>query len=404
MTRPDLDSLKDEACRAVDRLRDDIVSISHHIWDNPELGLQEHRAAALLCERLEADGIEVRRGIAGLATAFRADFGRPGPIVSIMAEYDALPGVGHGCGHNIIAAGSLGAALALASLGARLPGSVRLLGTPAEESAVEGAGGKAPILRDGHLQGVDAAIMIHPGSRTRPATRPSLAARALKVEFFGKASHAASAPHLGINALDAVIQTFNAINALRQQVQADARIHGVITHGGETPNVIPAYAAARIRVRANQAAYLKDLYERVLACAEGAARATGARLEWSEDVYPYHNTVPNGPISLALEANLRHLGLSIDDLEEGAGTGSTDFGNVSHYLPAGFAYLAIAPAGTASHSVEMREAAGSPAGDAACLNGAKLLAMTALDLMADDDLLRRAREEFEHAERLAEPW
>jgi amidohydrolase len=404
MSRSDPKTLKDAVCRAVDALHERIIAVSHEIWEHPELGLQEHRAATLLCDALEEQGIEVRRGIAGLETAFRADFGGEGPVVSIMAEYDALPGVGHGCGHNIIAAGSLGAALALAALGPKLPGSIRFMGTPAEESAVEGAGGKAPILREGHVAGVDAAIMIHPGSRTRPATTPSLAARALKVEFFGKASHAASSPHLGINALDAVIQTFNAINALRQQVQPDARIHGVITHGGETPNVIPAYAAARIRVRANKAAYLKDLYERVLACAKGAAQATGARLEWKEDVYPYHNTIPNTAISDALAQNLQRLGLGIDELEPGAGTGSTDFGNVSHYVPASFAYLAVAPAGTPGHSTELCEAAGSAAGDAACINGAKLLAMTAIDVLTDAALLRRAREEFERAERLAEPW
>jgi amidohydrolase len=404
MSRSDRGALKDAACRAVDALHQRILGVSHEIWEHPELGLQEHRAAALLSDALEEQGIEVRRGIAALETAFRADFGGPGPVISIMAEYDALPGVGHGCGHNIIAAGSLGAALALAGLGPRLPGSIRFLGTPAEESAVEGAGAKAPILRDGHLQGVAAAIMIHPGSRTRPATKPSLAARALKVEFFGKASHAASSPHLGINALDAVIQTFNGINALRQQVQPDARIHGVITHGGETPNVIPAYAAARIRVRANKASYLKNLYERVLACAQGAAQATGARLEWREDVYPYHNTIPNTPISDVLAANLQRLGLEVDELDPEAGAGSTDFGNVSHYLPASFAYLAIAPPGTPGHSAELCEAAASPAGDAACINGAKLLAMTAIDLLADAALLQRAREEFDHAEKLSEPW
>jgi amidohydrolase len=261
-----------------------------------------------------------------------------------------------------------------------------------------------PILREGHLKDVDAAIMIHPGSRTMPATQPSLAARALRVEFHGKAAHAASAPHLGINALDAVIQTFNAMNALRQQVQTDARIHGVITNGGESPNVIPAFAAARIRVRAASATYLNELYGRVLACAEGAATATGARLEWREDVYPYHNTVPNAPIAKALATNLRALGRKVDEPEQGASSGSTDFGNVSQAVPACYAYLDIAPRGTPGHSVEMCAAAGSAAGDRACLDGAKLLAMTAIDLMTDANLLQAARSEFVKADRLPEPW
>ncbi len=398
----DADQLKAEARDSVDSLRDEILKVSRAIWADPELGLQEHKAVALLCAALEARGLTVERGIAGLETAFKAEFGPARPVICIMAEYDALPGVGHGCGHNVIAAGTLGAVLALAKLGERLPGRVRLLGTPAEESAVEGAGGKVPIIKDGHLKGVDAAIMIHPGSRTMAATVPSLAARALKVEFFGKAAHAASSPHLGINALDAVIQTFNGINALRQQVQPDARIHGVITHGGDAPNVIPAYASARIRVRAQKATYLKDVYERVLACAQGAAKATGARLQWQEDVYPYYNTVPNMAVSAALTANLRALGLAVDEPEAGAGSGSTDFGNVSHVVPASYAYLSIAPKGTPGHSDEMRKAAGSAAGMDACINGAKLLAMTTIDLLTDRELLKRARREFEKAERLDE--
>jgi amidohydrolase len=396
--------LKDEACARVDELRAEILAVSRSIWENPEPGLQERKASALLRETLRRHAVKSNGGIAGMETAFRADVGGGKPVICLMAEYDALPGVGHGCGHNIIAAGTLGATLALAGLGQRLPGSVRLLGTPAEESAVENAGGKAPILREGHLRDVDAAIMIHPGSRTMAAVQPSLAARALKVEFFGKAAHAASAPHLGINALDAVIQTFNSINALRQQVRADARIHGVITHGGESPNVIPAYASARIRVRARQAGYLGELYERVVACAEGAAKATGARLAWREDAYPYHNTVPNMAIAKALTDNLRHLKVRVDDPEPGAGAGSTDFGNVSHAVPACYAYLAIAPKGTPGHSTAMCEASISPAGLEACITGAKLLAMTAIDLICDGDLLKKARVEFGKADRLAEPW
>lgn len=401
----DTQQLKDDACSRVEALREELIAVSRTIWENPELGHQEHRASALLCETLAAHGIAPQRGIAGLATAFRADIneGKGRPRVAILAEYDALPGLGHGCGHNIIAASALGAALALASLGERLPGSIRLLGTPAEESAVENAGGKVPIIRDGHFADVDAAIMVHPGSRTRPATQPSLAARSLKLEFFGRAAHAAASPHLGINALDAVLLTFTAINALRQQVRSDARIHGIITHGGDAPNVIPAYTSARIRVRARDAVYLQQLFQRVLACAEGAAQATGARLEWREDVHPYHNTVPNRVIAGVLERNFAALGLRVDAVEEGAGSGSTDFGNVGHVVPACHASLAIVPPGTPGHSIEIREAAGSPVGMEAAINGAKLLAMSAIDLLSDPSLLQQAREEFERAERIKEP-
>ncbi|MGE3985678.1 MAG: M20 family metallopeptidase [Dehalococcoidia bacterium] len=399
-----IESLKDQACRSIDELAEKIVTVSKEIWENPELGLQEFKASALLCDVLDQSGLPVDRGIAGLPTAFRAEFEgtAPGPRVAILAEYDALPGMGHACGHNIIASSALGATLALNLLRDQLPGSVRLLGTPAEESAVEGAGGKVPILRGGHLGDVDAAIMVHPGARTTAARRPSLAARALKIEFFGKAAHAASSPHMGLNALDAVIQTFNSINALRQQVRPDARIHGVITHGGETPNIIPPYTAARIRVRARDAVYLQDLYARVLACAEGAALATGTRLEWTEDVHPYHNTVPNDVISGLIDDNLRSLGLQVDAIDPTDGTGSTDFGNVSQSVPSSFAYLGIVPKGTPGHSIEIREAAGSRVGSEAAINGAKLLAMTAIDLLLSPALVAEARSEFEGAEKLVE--
>lgn len=399
-----IQTLKEQACASIDQLSETIVSVSKEIWENPELGLQEHRASALLCDILSRSGLPPERGIAGLPTAFRTDIdgAAGGPRVAILAEYDALPGIGHACGHNIIASSALGATLALNLLRDQLPGSVRLLGTPAEESAVEGAGGKVPVLRSGHLDGVDAAIMVHPGARTTAARRPSLAARSLKIEFHGKAAHAASTPHLGINALDAVIMTFNAISALRQQVRPDARIHGVITHGGETPNVIPPYTSARIRVRARDAVYLQDLYQRVLACAEGAATATGCRLEWSEDVHPYHNTIPNDVISGLIDDNLRALGLQVDAIDPTEGTGSTDFGNVSQYVPSSFAYLGIVPKGTPGHSIEIREAAGSRIGAEAAVNGAKLLAMTAIDLLANPQLLEEARQEFEGAEKLTE--
>jgi amidohydrolase len=407
-----IEELKRRATQKVDELSEKLVSVSRTIWENPELGLQEHKASALLCDVLSEADLPPERGIAGLPTAFQSEFSgnAPGPRIAILAEYDALPGMGpggegpgHACGHNIIASSALGATLALSALRDELPGSVRLLGSPAEESAVEGAGGKVPILRNGYMDGVDAAIMIHPGARTAAARRPSLAARALKIEFHGRAAHAASTPHLGVNALDAVLTTFNAINALRQQVRSDARIHGVITHGGEAPNIIPAYTAARIRVRARDAGYLQELYNRVLACAEGAATATGCRLEWTEDVYPYHNTVPNDVISELLEDNLRSLGLPVDELNPNDGTGSTDFGNVSHIVPSSFAYLGIVPAGTPGHSIEIRDAAGSRTGTEAVVNGAKLLAMTAIDLLMDGKSLDRAKDEFSHAERVGEP-
>jgi amidohydrolase len=395
----DASGLKTRVTARVAELQDEIVRVCRSIWETPELGLQETHAATLLCDSLASAGVAPQRGVAGLPTAFRADLGSGDSRVAILAEYDALPGIGHGCGHNVIAASALGATLALHSLGEALPGAVRLLGCPAEESAVEDAGGKVPLLRDHHFDGVGAAIMIHPGNRTRAVLTPSLAARSLCVEFHGNAAHAASSPHRGVNALDAVLLTFTGINALRQQIRPDARIHGIVSHGGDTPNVIPAYAAARFRVRARDSLYLDDLYRRVLACAEGAATATGARLVSREDVYAYQNTLPNRTVAAVLDANLRELGLAVDG-PGGPPGGSTDFGNVSHQVPACHASVAIAPVGTPGHSTEMCEAAGSPAGMKAAVDGAKLLARTAIDLLADGQTLTRAREEFEAAERL----
>ncbi len=237
----ELSQLKAAAQREIDQLADLLIVTSDWMADNPEIGLQEYRASARLCDILGEFGADVERGIAGMPTAFAARLpgGTPGPQVAIVAEYDALPEVGHGCGHNIIATAALGASLALARIGKHLPGSVLLIGTPAEESTVPNAGGKIPILRHGYFQGMDAAIMIHPLAEDGVALESSLVAHGLDFSFHGHSAHAAANPHEGINALDAVIVMFSSIGLLRQQIRPDARIHGIITHGGTAPNVIP---------------------------------------------------------------------------------------------------------------------------------------------------------------------
>ncbi|MBX6342054.1 MAG: amidohydrolase, partial [Thermomicrobiaceae bacterium] len=314
--------------------------------------------------------------------------------------YDALPEVGHGCGHNIIATAAAGAGVALGALaGEGLPGSVVVMGCPAEESAVPGAGGKIPLLERGYFDDVDAAIMIHPLTENRIGTTSSLVAYGLEFEFFGKPAHAAAAPYEGINALDAVIQTFNGVSALRQHVRPDVRIHGVITHGGGAPNVIPPYAAARFRVRAARPADAWDAVRKVVRCAEAGALAAGARLEWREYVKPYLNMIPNRAIGEAFAANLRALGVTLSEGEERDGAGSTDFGNVSHKVPAVEAYLRICGPECGWHSKEVAAATVSPEGHRAIVVGAKGLAMTAIDLLTEPDLLARARDE--HAAALA---
>ncbi len=394
----DLSELKAAARREIDQLASLLVETSDWMADNPEIGLQEHQASARLTDILSEFGASVERGIAGMPTAFAARLpgGRPGPQVAIVAEYDALPEVGHGCGHNIIATAALGAGLALARLGAHLPGSVSVIGTPAEESTVPNAGGKIPILEHGYFDGMAAAIMIHPLNEDKIDAESSLVAHGLDFSFHGRPAHAAANPHEGVNALDAVIVMFSSIGLLRQQIRPDARIHGVITHGGTAPNVIPSYTACRFRVRAADPAYARDLVRRVVACAEAGAAASGARMEWHEYMPPYLNMVPNDSLGNAFKANLEALGRRMNDQKDRGGVGSTDFGNVSHRIPVSCAMLKICGPEAGWHTREVATATRTREGHAAIIDGAKGLAMTAIDILFDASL--RARAAREHAE------
>ncbi|GAB4447607.1 MAG: M20 family metallopeptidase [Chloroflexi bacterium OHK40] len=393
----DLAALKAAARREVAAVAATLTATSDWMADNPEIGLQEYLAAARLTELLEEFGARVERGIAGMPTAFLARLpgSTPGPRVAIVAEYDALPEVGHGCGHNIIATAAVGAGLALARLGAAagLPGEVIVVGTPAEESAVPNAGGKIPILTHGYFAGVDAAIMIHPSNEDVISLQSSLVAHGLDFTFHGRPAHAAANPHEGRNALDALIVMFGAVGLLRQQIRPDARIHGIITNGGAAPNVIPSLTAARFRVRAADAAYAAELVQRVVACAEAGAAATGTRLEWREYMPPYLNMLPSRSLGAALSANLAAVGRPMGTREGQDGAGSTDFGNVSHQVPAVCAMLKICGPEAGWHSHEVAAATRTPAGHAAIVDGAAGLALTALDLLVDAGLREAARAE-----------
>lgn len=397
----ELDELKAAVQREVDRVADLLISTSDWMYENPEIGLSEYQASARLADILSEFGATVERGIAGMPTAFSARLpgGREGPRVAIVAEYDALPEVGHGCGHNIIATAALGAGIALARLHEYLPGSVTVLGTPAEESAVPNAGGKIPILDHGYFDGMDAAIMIHPMTEDSIGTDTSLVAHGLDFTFTGKAAHAAANPHEGINALDALLVMFTSVGLLRQQVRPDARIHGIITHGGSAPNVIPSHTACRFRVRAADPAYARDLVQRVVACAEAGAKATGAQMEWREYMPPYLNMVPSQRLGAAFAKNLEALGRTLEEREEDRGAGSTDFGNVSHRVPAICAYLGICGPESGWHSKAVADATITERGHAAIRDGAKGIAMTALDVLFDEALRNAAH--AEHAAAMA---
>jgi amidohydrolase len=394
----DVSELKARAQREGDQIAGQLTACSDWMADNPELGLQEYQAAARLTEMLEEHGATVERGIAGLETAFRATLpgGNPeGPTIAIIAEYDALPGVGHGCGHNLIANAAIGAGIALARLGqqGQLPGRVVVLGTPAEESAVPNAGGKIPVLEHGYFDGVDAALMMHPMTEDVVALNSSMVAYGVDFEFHGRAAHAAANPHDGVNALDAVIQMFVNVGLLRQQVRSEARIHGIVMNGGGAPNVIPPYASCRFRIRSYDPVYAAELKLRVIACAEGAATATGTRLEWHDYIKPYLNQVPNAALAGVLRANMAAVGRPALEKSPREGGGSTDFGNVSHQIPAMCANFGICDEDAGWHSVAVAEATRTQRGHDALIAAAKTLALSALDLMGNPALVKQAQAE-----------
>lgn len=388
-----MSTLKDLVARAVDGMGDDLETLSHRIHQHPELGYQEVKAAAWLGEFLDTRGLAVERGVAGVETAFRATLGQGhGPAVAILCEYDALPGLGHGCGHNVIAAVGAGAGAALAAVRDRLPaGRVLVIGTPAEE----GGGGKIRLIQGGVFTGVDAAMMVHGWDAWIPH-QDLLGIARVGFEFTGKAAHASADPWEGVNALDAVIQTFNNISMLRQQVRPDARIHGIVTNGGAAPNIIPELAAATFFVRAARLPDLWELHRRVVACAEGAAQATGCRLKVIDGENAYEPMKRNDTLLDVYRANLRHLGVT-ESAEISDRLGSSDVGNVSQVIPTIQPLVKIAPDGTPIHSRAFEAAAAGPLARQGLLTAAKTLAMTALDLLAEPVLLERARREFEAA-------
>jgi len=382
-------ALKSEVISRVEQQGQELIKLSLNIHANPELGFEEKRASAWLTDYLDGNSFQVENGVGGLATAFKAVYGSNKPVIALFAEYDALPEIGHACGHNIIAASAVGAAVACKCIIDSCGGAVVVFGTPAEELF----GGKVPMLREGVFDGVDVAMIIHPGVRDA-ATAEALACIGLEIEFFGKAVHAAAYPERGINALEAMILSFNAVNSLRQHIKDRARIHGIITHGGEAANVVPAYSAAKFLVRAADDAYLGELKQKVLNCFEGAALATGARLNyrWSEIVYaPMKN---NLALAQLFAQNLESLGRKVELFEPHFGFGSTDMGNVSQVIPAIHPSVAIVSPDVLLHSEDFAVAAASELGHKGLLDAAKALAMTVVDLLSEPQALAGVKDAF----------
>jgi amidohydrolase len=372
-------AIKQRVLAEVDRRAELLVSVSREIHAHPELAFEEHAAHALLTDTLEREGLAVQRGAYGLPTAFDARAGHAGPTVAVLCEYDALPGLGHGCGHNIIAAAGLGAGLAVAGLADELGGRLAVLGTPAEE----GGGGKVFMIQRGAFAGIDAALMVHPaGAELR--TMQTLAIHQLVARYQGRAAHAAAAPWAGANALDAAVLGYVNVAALRQHIRPDERVHGIFTEGGDRPNVVPDHTATHWYVRSATRASLQDLKTRVLGCLQAGAAAAGCTMhhEWLEP--PYDEMADNTPLIDLYAANAGLLGRH--PAEPRAGTavaGSTDMGNVSHAVPAIHPMIKAAPDGVPIHTAEFATHAGSALGDQAVIDGAKILALTVVDLWLD---------------------
>jgi len=384
-----LHTLKERVKAEVDRLAPELLATSQFLHANPELAYEEFKAAERLAAALERHGFAVTRGVAGLPTAFTGRVGSGKPRITFLAEYDALPGLGHACGHNLIGTASLGAALAAKAILVPGGGEVLLVGCPAEEKG----GGKIPLVEAGVFAGTDAAMLVHPSNRTE-MVKLALGMREMVVEYFGKASHAAASPDLGVNALDAVVLAYAGISTLRQQVRSDARIHGIITHGGQAPNIIPDYAAARFYVRALDLGYLEALTPRVVRCFEAAAQATGCRVKMAFPSLTYHPYKPVYTLASLFQRNLESLGEAVDQGPVDKELGSTDVGNVSQAVPTIQPMLQISTREVTCHMTAFAEAAISERGQRGMLLAAKAMAMTAADLLAQPEHLAQVAAEF----------
>jgi amidohydrolase len=383
--------LKARAAAAVEASRDEILELSRAIHADPEPAFEEHRAAARVAAAIAGHGYAVEHPAGRLATAVRGrltgGLGPGGPRIGILAEYDALPGLGHGCGHNTMAASGVGAAIALAAVRESFAGEIVFLGTPAEERG----SGKQFMLDDGLFEGLDAALLFHPADRDMVEC-VLLASEDVDVTFVGRAAHAAGEPWEGKNALDALVLLFSGIGLWRQQLPQHARVHGIVLEGGTAANIIPDRATARFMIRSTDQAYFESMRERFRALVDGAAMMADVR---GELLFSGGSTTMKDSLTLAglWRANMAAKGLADEgvDLEH---IGSSDMGNVSQVLPTIHPSLAICDHGVTWHSLESLHAAATPRAEATTLVAAALVAETALDLLADPSLVALAWREF----------
>ncbi|HWR38134.1 MAG TPA: M20 family metallopeptidase [Patescibacteria group bacterium] len=374
--------LKKEVCKEINKIKPELLAISHYLCDNPELAFQEFKAVQALTDSLRKAGFVVETGVCGIETAFIGSCGQGGPTIAFVAEYDALPEIGHACGHNIIASAALGAAIGLRKgMGVLGCGTIKVIGTPAEENG----SGKIPMLEKGAFRGVDAAMLLHPNAASM-ADDISYATRRVEFTFRGKAAHAAVSPWEGTSALNGVVHMLHMVDSMRLHVKDFARIHGIITNGGVATNIIPETAQAVFSIRALAGDYLEELVAMVGRCAQGAALGTGTAVE-SRVLGPGCREVRNNKALVKLlELNFSQLGEPLAKRDFSQGIGATDMGNVTHEIPAVHANIGLGE-GLSLHTEEFAVQAASAAGDKAILTAAKVMAMTALDLLLNPDVL-----------------
>jgi amidohydrolase len=382
--------LKARVCADIDRRAGDLIEASHQIHAHPELNYEERFAHDLLTNAIERSGLPVTRAAYSIDTAFETNVGTEGLNIAVLCEYDALPGIGHACGHNIIAAAGLGAGLALAGVAKDAGGRLTLMGTPAEE----GGGGKVEMARAGAFKDVHAAMMVHPADRDL-ARMNAIAIQQAVVRYYGQAAHAAVSPHLGRNALDAAVLGYMNVAALRQHIRPTERVHGIFTKAGEKPNIVPREAEMDWYVRSDTIETLQPLKKRVAACLEGSAHATDCRVEMVWDTHAYADIVDNVPLLDAYAANSTAVGRPLTSAYmPGTGGGSTDMGNVSYLAPTIHPMIGVAPRGVSLHSPQFAEYTKSKEADKAVLDGAKIMAMTVIDLWTTPELQRKVQEAF----------
>ncbi|MDK7284132.1 M20 family metallopeptidase [Staphylococcus pettenkoferi] len=386
--------IKQQLLDYIDNHQYEYLTISHQIHQRPELGNEEIFASRTLIDQLMQHDFEVNKDIAGHGTGFIAKYEseRPGPTIGYLAEYDALPGLGHACGHNIIGTASVLAGIALKQVIDQLGGTVIVLGCPAEEGGENGSA-KASYVKEGIIDELDVALMIHPGNETY-RTIDTLAVDVLDIKFYGKSAHASEKAYEARNALDAMISYFNGIAQLRQHIEQDQRVHGVILDGGQAANIIPDYTHARFYTRALTRKALNHLTERVGEIARGAAIQTGCDYEFSPIQNGVNEFVKAPLLDDLFEHYARELGEEVSD--DDFGYGSTDTGNVSHIVPTIHPHIKIGSRNLVGHTHRFREAAISAYGDQALLRGAKIIALMGMNLIEDPQLLEAIRTEHQH--------